>query len=65
MPLHTSIRLIVCAILLTSFAACEDRPRTTGEKVEDKVKDGLDARPGEKIRDGAEDTKDAVKDAVN
>jgi len=37
---------------------------TTGEKIEDKVKDGLDARPNEGIRDAGENVKDAVEDVV-
>lgn len=52
----------LCAVVLTLFPACEERPKTTGEKVEDKVKDGLDARPGEKLKDAGEDVKDAAKD---
>ena len=62
--MNLSLKFLVGAVLLTSFVACEEKPKTTGEKIEDKVKDGLDARPHEKIRDAAEDTKDAVKDAV-
>jgi hypothetical protein len=44
--------------------ACERKPTVT-EKVTDKVNDALDRRPGEKVRDAAEETKDAVKDAAN
>lgn len=52
---------ILAAILLAA-AACEPK-QTTTEKVKDKVNDALDRRPGEKVRDAAEDAKDAVKDA--
>ena len=45
------------------LAACEEKPRTLGGKIEDKVNDGLDRRPGEKVRDAGEDLKDAAKDA--
>ena len=62
--MNTYIRFLLCTVALTSFSACEDRPKTTGEKIEDKVKDGLNARPHENVRDAAEDAKDAVKDAV-
>lgn len=31
--------------------------------MEDKIKDGLDARPNEKLKDTGEDVKDAAKDA--
>ncbi len=46
-----------------ALAACEPK-QTTSEKVKDNVNDALDRRPGEKVRDAAEDTKDAVKDAA-
>ena len=38
---------------------CEKKPKTLGEKIQD----GLDTRPNEKIKDAGEDIKDAVKDA--
>ena len=47
-----------------SLTACKEQPKTTGEKIEDRVKDGLDARPNEKLRDTTEDVKDAVKDVI-
>lgn len=53
----------ILAISVLSLAACEPK-QTTSEKVKDAVNDGLDRRPGEKVRDAAEDTKDAVKDAA-
>lgn len=59
MKLHTLV-LVLVAIL---FAACEEKPKTLGEKVSDTVNDGLDRRPGEKVRDAGEDLKDAAKDA--
>jgi len=49
---------------LTGLVACEEKPKSVGEKVEDKMKDGLDARPGEKRKDAGEDVKDAVNDVV-
>ncbi len=45
-------------ILVTS---CEDKPKSLGEK----IGDGLDSRPNEKLKDAGEDIKDAVKDATN
>lgn len=56
------IHLLASAAILISFSACKEK--STGEKIDNKVKDGLDARPHEKIRDKAEDARDAVKDAV-
>ena len=57
------LHLLLCALTLTAFTACKEkvRPKTTGEKIEDKIKDGLDTRPNEKIKDAAEDVKDAIK----
>jgi hypothetical protein len=54
----------LCLVALSLFTACEEKPKTTGEKIEDKVKDGMDARPHEKLKDTGEDVKDAVKDAT-
>jgi hypothetical protein len=59
-----SALLIATVILGTGmsailFTSCERKPETVGEK----IKDGLDARPNEKIKDAGEDVKDAVKDA--
>ncbi len=69
--MHTMKTIIpfACALaifaILAAFTACERKPQTLGEKIEDKVKDATDSRPGEKVRDAAEDTKDAVKDAAS
>lgn len=49
--------LLLCTATLTGFTACKDKPTSTKEK----IKDGLDVRPHEKIKDAAEDIKDAVK----
>lgn len=56
------IHTILAAALL-ALVACE-KPQTTSDKVKDNVNDALDRRPGEKVRDAAEDAKDAVKDAA-
>lgn len=53
---------ITLATTVLALTACEPK-QTTSEKVKDNVNDALDRRPGEKVRDAAEDTKDAVKDA--
>lgn len=51
-------------VALFSLPACK-KQETTSEKVSDRVNDALDNRPGEPMRDAAEDTKDAVKDAAD
>jgi hypothetical protein len=61
-PLLYSLVITSCALF---FSACERKEETLGEKIEDKVKDGLDARPAEGIRDVGEEIKDAAKDATN
>lgn len=60
MKLH---HLFIATATLLVLPACQRKPTVT-EKVTDKVNDALDRRPGEKIRDAAEDTRDAVKDAA-
>ena len=52
--------LIITAALLTQ-SACEKQPIRGNTK--DGINDALDRRPGEKVRDAAEDATDAVKDA--
>lgn len=55
--------IVALALSLFTLAACEKKPQTTGEKIEDKVNDARDRRPGEKVRDAGEDMKAAAKDA--
>ena len=57
--LHT----FLCALAVFTLAACEQKPKTLGEKIENKINDGLDRRPGEKLQDAGEDLKDAARDA--
>ena len=52
--------LFLCAAALFALTGCD---RSTDGKVKDGVNDALDRRPGENVRDAAEDTKDAVKEA--
>ncbi len=66
-----NLALVAVITLGLGVAACEKKPETAAEKIEDKVKDGLDMRPHEKMKDAGEDAKkaldnagDAVKDAV-
>lgn len=59
--MKTCLYLLLATCTFTGITACKERPKSTGEKIEDKVKDGLDARPHEKLKDAAEDIKDAVK----
>lgn len=53
---------LLILVALFGLSACDGQPNV-GEKVEDKVDDALDRRPGEKMRDAGEDLKDAGKDA--
>lgn len=55
--------LIAILSLGVGLAGCEKKPETTAEKIEDKVKDGLDMRPHEKAQDAAEDASKALKEA--
>lgn len=65
--------IALCAVLTLGLglAACEKKPETPLQNLEDKVKDGLDSRPNEKLKDAAEDiekaadsTGEAMKEAV-
>lgn len=58
MKLH---HLLIVTSTLLALPACEKK--STPEKVKDTVNDALDRRPGERVRDAAEDAKDAVKEA--
>ena len=60
--MKNSFHLLICVSAFAGLSAC-DKPKTVPEKVEDKIKDGLDARPNEKLKDAGEDLKDAAKDA--
>lgn len=60
MKLHHAL---ICAVLTLGLVACEKKPETVLEKLEDQVKDGLDARPNEKLKDATEDAADAIKEA--
>jgi hypothetical protein len=58
-----TFQFLISAAAFACVAACDEKPKTLPEKVEDKVKDGLDTRPNEKLKDAGEDLKDAAKDA--
>ena len=61
--MYSTIRIAICAAALVSIVACEKKPQTLGEKIEDKIGDATDSRPHEKLKDAAEDVKDAGRDA--
>ena len=54
--------LFIAVATLLALPACERNKTTTG-KAKDGINDALDRRPGETVRDAAEDTGDAIKDA--
>jgi hypothetical protein len=51
---------VLVAVTLLTFSACEQKSTVNRT---DGIKDVLDARPNEKLRDAGEDVGDAVKDA--
>lgn len=59
--MKTPLLLIALATLLI-LPSCEQDKPVTG-KAKDGINDALDRRPGEKVRDAAEDAADAVKEA--
>ena len=56
-----SIATLVVTLIGITFTSCERKPESVG----DKVKDGLDMRPNEKLKDAGEDIKDAAGDAAD
>lgn len=52
--------VVVPAVLFGASCEKKSAPEKVVDKVENKVKDATDSRPGEGIRDAAEDVKDAV-----
>lgn len=61
--MHILKSALLLVPVLAFAAACEKRtaPEKAVDKVENKVKDATDSRPGEGLRDAAEDAKDAIK----
>ncbi len=60
------LRTLVIASMLglgVSLAACEKKEESPIEKVTESVKDGLDMRENEKMKDAGENAADAFKDA--
>lgn len=57
-------RVLLVAVCIGGLAACEKKPETTAEVVEDKVGDMLDTRANENFKDAAEDASSAVSEAA-
>lgn len=55
--------LLLIGVLGASTVACKQEEPTAVEKLEDKVKDGLDLRDNENLKDAGESATDAVKEA--
>ena len=55
--------LLIIAAMILVLPAC-DQTQTTSEKVMNKVDDALDRRPGEEVRDAAEDISHELEDAA-
>ncbi len=56
--------LVVMLSLGAGLSACEKKPETPVEKATESVKDGLDMREGEKLKDAGEDVKSAAENAA-
>lgn len=62
----SSLKFLAVATVLglsVSLGACKKKDENPAEKVSEAVKDGLDLRENEPIKDAAEDVKDAAQDA--
>jgi len=56
--------MLVAALTLgLGLTACEKKPETPVEKLEDKVKDGLEMRPNENLKDAGEEAGKAMENA--
>ena len=55
--------LLLIGVLGATTVACKKEEPSAVEKLEDNVKDGLDMRENEKLKDAGENAADAVKDA--
>ncbi len=58
------LALSAVAILPLTAASCQ-KQKGPAERVGEKIDDALDRRPGEKVKDAAEDVQDAAKDAAD
>lgn len=58
----TTARLLLALVLTLGLAACDQKPKSTTEKIKDKVGDALDQRSNEKLRDAAEDLQKEAKE---
>lgn len=57
-------RLLLALVLLVGLAACDQKPKSTTEKLKDKVDDALDRRSNEKLRDAAEEVQEGAKEVA-
>ena len=55
--------LLLSGVLGATTVACKKEEPSAVEKLENNVKDGLDMRDNEKLKDAGEYAADAVKDA--
>lgn len=55
--------LLLIGVLGATTVACKKEEPSAVEKLENNVKDGLDMRENEKLKDAGENAADAVKDA--
>lgn len=62
----SSLKVVALAALIglgVSVSACKKKEEGPAEKATEAVKDGLDLRENEPVKDAAEDVKDAAQDA--
>lgn len=62
MKLHNAAMYAVLTLGI-GLTACEKKPETPVEKLEDKVKDGLEMRPNENLKDAGEEAGKALENA--
>lgn len=63
MKLHNAAMYAVLTLGI-GLTACEKKPETPVEKLEDKVKDSLEMRPNENLKDAGEEAGKAVENGA-
>lgn len=61
MKLRYGLMIVAC---VAALSACEKKPETALEQMQDKAGDALDSRPHENLKDAAEDAKAAVDETA-
>lgn len=64
--MNQTLPIVAFALGVTAcgMLSCKQKESSPAGELKEAVKDGLDQRPNEKLKDAGEDAKDAVKEAA-